>query len=48
MTREEIIKAADICYDIIEDAWCKTGHDFYDTTLTVLANIELIINPKIQ
>lgn len=48
MTREEIIKAADACFDIIYEAWAKTKGEHYDTTLTVLANIELIINPKIK
>lgn len=46
MTREEIIKAADACFDIIYEAWTKTKDDHYDTTLTVLANIELLIQTK--
>ena len=43
MTREEIIKAADACFDIIYEAWAKTKDDRYDTALTVLANIDLLI-----
>ncbi len=43
MNREKIIKAADACFDIIYEAWAKTKDDRYDTTLTVLANIELLI-----